>query len=80
MRDTPFIAPPHVISIDPNDNTDLPHVIRCFWVAGAGDVQVTTSGGETIVLPAASAGGWHACQIKRIWVTNTTATGIIGGY
>lgn len=70
-------------SITPADETDLTTATRGIILAVAGDVEVTGVGmadGEKEVIPALIAGVVHPIRAKRIWATNTTATGIKGTY
>jgi len=48
-----------------------------LYIGGAGNVQVTTMGGDVILLTGISAGSFLPVQVKGISTTNTTATGII---
>lgn len=47
-----------------------------FYVGVAGDIKVTSSGGDTEILVAAPA-GYHPLNITRVFDTLTTATDII---
>lgn len=69
----------HVALVTTNDSTDLVEVTRAVSFAVAGDIKVTTVGGETVVVPsgALAAGLMHPVQWARIWQTGTTATGIV---
>ena len=48
-----------------------------LYIGGAGSVQVTTMGGDNVLLTGISAGSFLPVQVKGISTTNTTATGII---
>jgi len=48
-----------------------------LYIGGAGNVNVTTMGGDTVLLSGISAGSFLPVQVKGISTTNTTATGII---
>ncbi len=50
-----------------------------LYVAVAGDVKVLTLKGTEIVYPALAAGVPHPIFARQIFVTGTTATGLIGG-
>lgn len=41
-------------AVTPNDAADLPNFSRALYVGGGGDVRVTTVGGDTVTLTAAS--------------------------
>lgn len=47
-----------------------------FYVAVAGDLKVTTAGGEDVLFVAHPA-GYTPLNVKRIWATGTAATGIV---
>lgn len=64
--------------VTPDDDTDLPKLIRGFVVAVAGDVDVTFEGGGRVTLPSMVAGVVHPGIIRRIHAENTTADGIVG--
>lgn len=70
-------------AITPNNDADLPVPIRGFMVTVAGNVNVqfwdgAGRTGDTAVLPACQPGVQYAGLIKKVFVTNTTATGIVG--
>lgn len=78
-----FIEPPrHIVSITPSDANDLDHEIRCIAFGTAGDLKITTDGGETETIPSGvlSAGQQHIMVIKKVFATGTTATDIWGWY
>lgn len=72
----PNDPPWHAAAVIPTDSTDLPYLTTIIWVGKAGDMQVTMAGGETVVFPSLPA-GWHAMRVRRIWNTNTKASGIV---
>lgn len=63
--------------IVPDDVNDLAFVTRAITVATSGHLQVTTAGGDTgrFFL---SAGVPFPIRVRRIFVTGTTAGGIVG--
>lgn len=65
-------------AITPNDSADLATPIHCFEVEVMGDVKVDLVNGDTVTLKdrVPSAQYWY--QIKRVYATDTTATGIQG--
>ena len=74
--------PSRGFSITPNDSTDLAQVTTCINVAASGVVQVTyldDEDGTSLDLYVA-AGIQFPGRFKRIWASNTTATGIVGSY
>lgn len=80
---------PHVSFIDsvrrsytvtPSDTTDLPNGgCEAIMVAVAGNLKVTYVSGIIDTIGAA-AGIWLPMNVKRIWATGTSATGINAGY
>lgn len=73
------IAAPYaqVFVVTPNDGTDLTIFTKAIRVAGAGNVNLTTVGGQTVVC-AFLAGETRQIRAKRILSTSTTATTIEG--
>ena len=64
-----------VIVVSPSDTINLAKPCRAIRVAGAGNVQIQTLAGNTVVC-AFLAGETRALRATRIWNTNTTATTI----
>ena len=66
-----------VFDITPNDGVDLAQVTIALNVAAPGTVRVTTLDGSTSDL---SIHPGHAFPVRarRVWLTGTTATGIVG--
>ena len=75
-------SPRHMAIVTPDNSNDLATVSRCFSMVTAGDLKVTTAGGETLVIPSGqfAAGMWHSGQFTRIFATGTTASGIMVGW
>jgi hypothetical protein len=69
----------HAFLITPVD-ADLAHATRGICFATAGALRVTTVGGDDVTFPsgALAAGIVHAIRARRVWATNTTASGIVG--
>lgn len=69
-------------SVTPSDSIDLTIPTRQIYVAAAGNVRVTFIGypDGTYSTHAVLAGERLNWQVKRIWSTGTTATGIEGFY
>ncbi|TAX57124.1 hypothetical protein ELI01_18780 [Rhizobium leguminosarum] len=59
-----------------NDGADLPYNARGLIIGVAGNVKLTDPDGntDTFALPA----GVHPVRAQRIWLTGTTATGLVG--
>jgi len=62
-------------AVTPSDIADLPNASRALYVGGAGDVEVTTVGGDTVTLAAAS--GFLPLCVARVHAAGTTATDIV---
>ena len=67
-------------AITGNDSTDLTVFPRAIYVGGAGNVKVTTLGGDTVTLNGAVAGSILPVRVVRVFSTGTTATNLIGLY
>jgi hypothetical protein len=59
-------------------DSDLTTAIRGLYVGTTGNVRVTTVGGDDVVIPTVPAGAILPIEIKRVWSTNTTASGFVG--
>jgi hypothetical protein len=46
-------------------------------VGTGGDVKVTTSGGDTVVLPSIGSGTLLPLRVRQVFSTGTTASGIV---
>lgn len=57
-------------------DSDLSTPVRAIWVGTQGNLRVTTVNGDDFVLP--NAVGLIPLAVRRVWATNTTATGIVG--
>lgn len=62
--------------VTPSDSVNLTNPSRACIIATAGDVKVTTLGGETFVIPSVTAGQFLPMRFSRIWSTGTTASNI----
>lgn len=70
----------NAFSITPSDSVDLLAGTRAIYIGGSGDVQVTMLGGTTVTFPGVLAGTVLPLRVTRVWVTNTTATNMVGLY
>jgi hypothetical protein len=69
------------VAITPNNSTDLAVETRGLYVGAAGDVAVILADDSAAVtFTALAAGIVHPLAVKRVKVTGTTATGIVGVY
>lgn len=64
--------------ITPADGADLTYQARSLYVGGAGNVKVTTVGGDTVTFVGVAAGTVLPVLVKRVFSTGTTATSIVG--
>lgn len=73
-------------AVTPNDSADIPSVSTqdgsgnngcVLYVGGAGNIKVTTAGGDTVTFNGLLAGMFLPVQVLRVWSTDTTATNII---
>ena len=67
-------------AITGNDSTDLTVTPRAIYVGGAGNVKVTTIGGDTVTFSGALAGTIIPVRVTRVFSTDTTATNLLGLY
>lgn len=70
----------HAFAITPNDSTDLEYVTRAIYVGGAGDVAVTTQGGESVTFSGVTVGTLLPIRVTKVKSTGTTATLLLGLY
>ena len=66
-------------TITPNDGTDIP-VTRGLYVGTGGNLRVTMAYGTDVLFPAVPSGFILPVQVKRVWATNTAASGIVALY
>jgi hypothetical protein len=65
-----------LFNFTPNDGVDLAYVTRALIVGVDGNVKITDPDDVTDTY-ALTAGQW-SIRVKRVWLTGTTATGLIG--
>jgi hypothetical protein len=63
-------------NVTPSDSADLTNVSRACVVGGAGNVRVTTLGGQTLTITGVVAGQLLPMRFSRVLSTGTTATNI----
>ncbi|WP_292295031.1 hypothetical protein [Marivita sp.] len=68
-----------VLSITPDDDTDLSVTCRALYVGQAGDVKLRAMD-NTEAIFAASEGSYILVRTRRVLATGTTATGLVGLY
>ncbi len=64
-------------AITPNDNGDLPQMVRAIYVGVTGDLTLVSSRGRTATFIAVAV-GYHPLRPVRVKSTGTTATGLVG--
>lgn len=64
-----------IYAVTPNDSADLTNAARSLYITVGGTIKITTIGDttETVTVPS---NFYLLCQVKRVWATGTTATGI----
>lgn len=75
--DAPGMPASSLIEIVPDDGADLPQVLSGLNVATPGTVRVTMRDGSTGAV-FVEAGTVFPLRVRRVWATDTTATGIRG--
>lgn len=65
------------VAIVPAD-ADLTASVRGLYIGSTGDVRVTTVDGDTVTFPSVPAAKYLPVQVRRVWATGTTASGIVG--
>lgn len=67
--------------VTPADGSDLPRQpAMALYIGGAGNVNVDTVDGQTVLFSGLTAGSYLNVQVKRVRSTNTTATLIVALY
>lgn len=69
----------HAFAVTPDDNSELPIIVRCLYVGGTGTIKVKMLSNDIVTFVAA-AGGYHPIRVKQVFSTGTSATSIIGLY
>ena len=70
----------NAFAVTGNDSADLSFATRGLYVGGAGDVKLTTVGGNTVTFAAVPAGAVLPVRAARIFATGTSATNLVGLY
>lgn len=72
--DSPAI---HAVTVTPDNTNTLSVACRALYVGAAGNVQIDTLGGETVVLIGVTAGSIIPIRATKVYVANTTATNMV---
>lgn len=67
----------HAALLTLDDSNDLANYSRAFYVGQAGNLKVTTVGGETLLLTGLLIGHVYPIRIKRAWSSTSTADKIV---
>lgn len=69
----------YVALCTPSDDDSLANVTRGISFVTAGDLKVTTAGGDTVIIPngALAAGIVHPLRVAKVFLTGTGAAGIV---
>lgn len=70
----------HAAAVTPSDSANLPTSSKRLWVGGAGNVKVTTVGGDVVTYTAVPAGTYLKVRAQQVFATGTTATNIVAEY
>ena len=73
-------------AVTPSNTADIPSVSTqdgsgnngcVLYVGGAGNLKVTTAGGDDVTFTGVLAGSFIPVQVVRVWSTGTSATSIV---
>ena len=79
MNSTGFYPSASAFVITPDDNADLPRVVRGIHVGSSGDINmILWDDTIAVVFKNMQTGVFYALQIKRVLQTNTTAANLVG--
>ena len=67
----------HAAAVTPDDAADLTTPARGLYVGGAGNVELDTVGGETVVFTGVPEGTVLPIRCTRVRAANTSATAIV---
>ena len=73
-----YTSPSSSISlVTPDDVADLPRVAKSLHVGTGGDIRVVTVDNDDVVIPGVASGSILPVQVKKVFATSTTASGIV---
>ena len=71
-------------AVTPSDSANIPPItggdnnVGCvLYIGGAGNLKITTYGGDTVTLNGVLAGTFIPVNVVKVWATDTTATNVI---
>lgn len=65
------------VVITPSDTVDLARPALALYVGGAGNINLITGGGDTVLFTAVPVGTVLNLRIVRVKATSTTATNLV---
>jgi hypothetical protein len=74
---TPDSCAVNCIAITPADS-DLVAPVRALYVGGAGNLRINDTGGGSVTFFNVPAGTILPVMARRVWLTSTTASNIVG--
>lgn len=70
----------NVAAITPSNTVDLANPTKAIYVSATSTLVVDTVGGQTVTISSLAGGIWHPIQVKRVYVTGTSASGLLGSW
>jgi hypothetical protein len=74
---TPDSCAVNCIAITPADS-DLVAPVRALYIGGSGNVRINDTGGGSVIFYNVPAGTILPVMARRVWLTSTTASNIVG--
>lgn len=65
------------VAVTPHDTNELTRHAKALYVGGAGNIAVTTVGGDDVTFTAVPAGSILPVRVKIVKSTGTSATSIV---
>lgn len=70
----------NIAAITPSNTVDLPNPTKAIYVSATSTLVVDTIGGQTVTISSLVGGIWHPIQVTRVYVTGTSASGLLGSW
>lgn len=77
FQTTPDSVAQQCVAITPADS-DLSAQVRALYIGGLGNIKITDPQGNVVTFTNVQTGTILPVMAKRVWSTDTTATGIVG--